>query len=302
MKNLILLFGLAISLGIKAQIQQNINTPSGTVSNFINEIDSIRFNIDSEEMHVVFQGGVTESHLLEFIDNVTFDEAIPCNTTPHSCGAPSIHNPDLEYGSLSDQEGNVYKTIVIGSQEWMAENLNTSIYLNGEPIPNVTDSLMWPGLTSGAWCYYNNDSLNKCPYGKLYNWYSVVSTTNKICPLGWHVPMDADWNSLINYFDSNAIGGMAINSAGGKLKSSCIQYWLNPNQDANNESGFSGLPGGYRYTDGSFSSIGTYGNWWGSWGGGYYGTWSRSLNANDGSASRHGNGKQFGLSIRCVKD
>jgi hypothetical protein len=113
----------------------------------------------------------------------------------HTCSAIGVHNSNLTYGSLTDQEGNVYKTIVIGNQEWMAENLNTSIYRNGEPIENVVDSSQWTTLSTGIWCYYNYDSQFECPYGKLYNWYAVADPRN-VCPTGWHVPSDAEFDVL----------------------------------------------------------------------------------------------------------
>jgi hypothetical protein len=127
---------------------------------------------------------------------------IQINTgSPATCGAPNVHNPAKTYGSMTDQQGNVYKTIVIGSQEWMAENLKTSIYRNGEAIANVTDDSQWQVLTTGAWCYYNNDNQFNCPHGKLYNWYAVADPRN-LCPTGWHVPTDGEWNVLIGYLDS----------------------------------------------------------------------------------------------------
>jgi uncharacterized protein (TIGR02145 family) len=222
--------------------------------------------------------------------------------TAHSCGATNVHNPAKTYGSMTDQQGNVYKTIVIGNQEWMAENLKTSIYRNGEAIANVTDNTQWAGLTTGAWCYFNNDSQYECPYGKLYNWYAVADPRN-VCPTGWHVPTDDEWSVLINYLDPNADGGNNYpNIAGGKLKSTGLQYWLSPNQDATNESGFSGLPAGYRSDNGSFSSIGYDGVWWSST---EYGTdyaWYRNLNYGGGDADRGDNDKGFGFSVRCLRD
>jgi uncharacterized protein (TIGR02145 family) len=155
---------------------------------------------------------------------------------------------------MTDQEGNVYKTIVIGTQEWMAENLKTSIYRNGEAI-DITGT----SFTTGAWSL-NNDSQYDCPYGKLYNWYAVVDSRN-VCPTGWNVPTDEEWTTLTDY-----LGGQSDENynffAGGKMKSTGFQYWLNPNTEANNESGFSGLPAGIRIFDGTFSSFGNNGFWW----------------------------------------
>jgi uncharacterized protein (TIGR02145 family) len=215
------------------------------------------------------------------------------------CGADSVHNPAKTYGTMTDQQGNVYKTIVIGTQEWMAENLKTTIYRNGDAIANVTGNNQWYFLTTGAWCSYNNNSQYDCPYGKLYNWYAVADPRN-VCPTGWHVPTDAEWTTLTSF-----LGGEAV--AGGKLKSTGLQYWVSPNQDATNESGFSGLPGGYRYIFGTFNYFGYYGSWWSSTEIDTGTAWYRLLLFNDGSvysteASSYGNFKHRGFSVRCLRD
>jgi uncharacterized protein (TIGR02145 family) len=223
-------------------------------------------------------------------------------TTLHTCGADSVHNRNLNYGTLTDQQGNVYKTIAIGNQVWMAENLKASIYRNGEFIPNVTDSAQWAGLSSGAWCYYNNNSQYECPYGKLYNWYAV-SDARSVCPAGWHVPTDDDWSILINHLDPNANGGdNLLNSAGGKMKSKGIDYWISPNQQATNESGFSGLPGALRDAAALFYNNLYQGFWWSS--SEYLPpiAWCRSLSYHIGSCYRVINNSSYGLAIRCLRD
>ena len=214
-----------------------------------------------------------------------------------TCGAGEVHNPNLIYGTMQDQEGNEYKTIQIGDQEWMAENLNTSIYRNGEVISNVTENTQWEALDLGAWCFNNNDSQYECPYGKLYNWYAVADQRN-LCPSGWHVPTENEWTILFDY-----LGGTI--TAGGKMKSTSTQFWWpSPNVDATNSSGFSGLPGGYRGANPiwePFYQIGFDGFWW-----------SSSENNNNGAASflpfDGGNAnltefpQSFGLSVRCLRD
>ena len=139
-------------------------------------------------------------------------------------------------------DGYTYSSIVLGNgQEWMAENLRTTVYANGDPIPNVTDGQLWMNLTTGAWVHYDNDNQYENPYGKLYNWYTVADPRN-VCPAGWHVPSDTEWSTFINYIDTNADGGNNIpNYAGGGMKSNGTQYWGSPNFGATNESGFSGL-------------------------------------------------------------
>ena len=120
------------------------------------------------------------------------------STAEHTCGTLNVHNPDLIYGTMTDQEGNVYKTIVIGTQEWMAENLNTGVYRNGDAIVTDLDNAAWGATTSGAWSYYNNDASFACPYGKLYNWFACTDSRG-LCPTGWHVPSDAEWTTLTNF-------------------------------------------------------------------------------------------------------
>ena len=216
--------------------------------------------------------------------------------TQHTCGAENVHNPAKTYGSMTDQQGNVYKTIVIGTQEWMAENLNTSIYRNGNVIDNVTDDVQWSGLTTGACVSYNNDSQYDCPYGKLYNWYAVVDPRH-VCPTGWHEPTDGEWTTLTDY-----LGGDAV--AGGKMKSIGIQYWAGANTDATNESGFSGLPGGNRNINGSYSNLSGFGFWWSS----SQPTWSNSsamgrfLNFDDVFGISDYYNEEDGFSVRCLKD
>jgi uncharacterized protein (TIGR02145 family) len=188
--------------------------------------------------------------------------------------------------------GYTYSSIVLGNgQEWMAENLRTTSYANGDPIPNVTVNTQWQNLTTGAWAHYNNDSQYENPYGKLYNGYTVNDSRN-VCPTGWHVPSDAEWTVLSDY-----LGGEAV--AGGKMKSTGTQYWVSPNTDATNESGFSGLPGGSRLVNGSFGIIGFQGYWWSS---AENGTWRRSLSYNAGIVSRDSSGMIWGFSVRCLKD
>jgi uncharacterized protein (TIGR02145 family) len=213
--------------------------------------------------------------------------------TQHSCGIESVHNPAKTYGTMTDQQGNVYKTIIIGSQEWMAENLKTTIYRNGNAIANVTDTAQWQNLTTGAWSYFNNDSQYDCPYSKLYNWYAVVDPRH-VCPTGWHVPSDAEWTTLENY-----LGGS--NVAAGKLKSTGTQYWNTPN-DANNESGFSGLPAGARYDDGTFNELGPTCVLWSSTEDDANDAWYRALNYYYSFVYRLNLSKVYGFSVRCLKD
>jgi uncharacterized protein (TIGR02145 family) len=212
-------------------------------------------------------------------------------------------NPNLTYGSVTDQNGNTYATIVIGTQEWMAENLRTTTYANGDPIPNVTDSTEWTQLTTGAWAHYDNNSSYNYPYGKLYNGYAVADPRN-VCPTNWHVPTDAEWSALVNYLDpANGSNGEYSTTAGGMMKSTGTQYWPAPNTGATNESGFSGLPGGGRYNlGGPFNALGYGGGWWSASESGAGYAWYRFLYYNNADVDRNNNPKRNGFSVRCLRD
>jgi uncharacterized protein (TIGR02145 family) len=197
-------------------------------------------------------------------------------------------------GTVTDIDGNVYHTITIGTQTWMVENLKVTHYRNGDGIPNITDDTVWDGLTTGAYCEYNNDINNVATYGRLYNWYAVDDSRN-IAPAGWHVPSDAEWQTLVDY-----LGGSSV--AGGKMKETGYTHWLSPNTGATNESGFSGLPGGWRSDPGTCSNIDYYANFWSSTEDYSSVAWSRSLIYNDSVVYHRIYDKETGISVRCVKD
>jgi uncharacterized protein (TIGR02145 family) len=204
---------------------------------------------------------------------------------------------------VTDIDGNNYNSVIIGSQEWQKENLNVSKYTDGTIIPEVTDPTQWASLTTGAWCYYNNDPANGAIYGKLYNWYAVAgihdndpSTPNKIlAPQGWHVSSDAEWTTLIAF-----LGGESV--AGGKMKSTGTSLWLSPNTAATNESGFSCLPGGCHNSGAAFNLIGINGFWWSSSENNTAYAWLRIVSYGGGIAYRNYNDKKQGYSVRCVRD
>ena len=200
----------------------------------------------------------------------------------------------LRAQTLKDIEGNVYSTITIGTQIWMTENLKTTKYNNGTAIESVTDNKAWEALATSAFCWYKNDSTaNKNTYGALYNWYSV--NTKKICPIGWHVPTDAEWTILTTF-----LGGERV--AGNKLKETGKKHWSHPNAVATNESGFTALPSGYRFNTGSFFYIGEYCSWWSSSESDSNNAWFRYLNDSDGIVRRSGFNKRCGFSVRCLRD
>jgi len=195
-----------------------------------------------------------------------------------------------EINTVTDVDGNKYKTVKIGEQVWMAENLRTTKYNDGIPIQYITDGASWAALTAGAWCYYNNEPANDNPYGKLYNW--AAAGTGKLCPTGWHIPTGQDWTKLIDELDGEEV-------AGGKMKATSL--WASPNTGATNESGFTGLPGGIRNTEGAFINIGSYGVWWSS---AIYSDYRVSyyLSNNSQVSMDPWANRMAGRSRRCVKD
>ena len=205
-----------------------------------------------------------------------------------------IFNNDLTYGSVSDADGNVYKTIQIGTQTWMAENLRTTKYNDGSSIPLVTSNSGWSSMSSPAFCWYGNDATtNKPVYGGLYNWYVVYN--GNLCPTGWHVPSQVEFTTLRDY-----LGGESV--AGGKLKEVNPVHWKSPNTGATNESGFTAVPSGTRTGfDGPFFYLSEDGHYWSSTsfdaGNSYH--WYTYYNT---SSFQSGNTlKNTGYAIRCIK-
>ena len=200
--------------------------------------------------------------------------------------------------NITDAENNTYKTVTIGTQQWMAENLKVTKYNDGTAIPNITDNTQWKNNTTGAWAYYNNDAANNAKYGKLYNGYAVSKRFNgnkNVCPTSWHVPTDAEWTVLTDY-----LGGSTV--AGGKMKEVGTASWNSPNTDATNTSLFTGLPGGYRYNGGDYNNVGSYGYWWSSWEDNTGDAWNRLLVNYNGGAGRRNDVEKNGLSVRCLRD
>jgi uncharacterized protein (TIGR02145 family) len=210
-----------------------------------------------------------------------------------------INQPLNGYGlNVTDIDGNSYKTVYIGKQHWMAENLKVSKYNDGTIIPNVTDGNKWYKLSTGAWIHYDNDLGNNSKYGKLYNWFSVNTTTNgdkNLCPTGWHVPKDSEWSVLTTY-----LGGDSL--AGGKMKEAGISKWKSPNLLATNASLFNGLPGGGKGNEINFRFIDSCGIWWSSTELNLSRARFLGLKYSDGYAFRGHDNKNDGYSVRCIKD
>ena len=209
----------------------------------------------------------------------------------------AIFNPDLTYGTMFDIDGNSYRTITIGDQIWMAENLRTTKYRNGDNMPNINSNSEWVALTSGGYSNYDNETdLDKlATNGSLYNWFAVSDNRN-IAPEGWHVATYDEWTELANY-----LGGITV--SGGKSKESGNSHWNSPNTGANNSSGFTALPTGRReYTDGSFINIGFNGFWWSSTAYNPDYSWYFQLNYDTEYINAANFHKQYGFSVRCVRD
>ncbi len=188
-----------------------------------------------------------------------------------------------------------YDDLTIGTQAWTSKNLEVSTYRNGDVIPQVTDPTTWASLTTGAWCYYNNDPATGAIYGKLYNWYAV-NDPRGLAPQGWHIPTDAEWATL-----GTNLGGNSV--AGGKMKVTGTTYWASPNTGATNETGFGGLPGGFRNSDGNFYNKLTDGYYWSATSSGASDALFRYLNSGNANLNTFsGLSKKLGYSIRCVKD
>lgn len=195
---------------------------------------------------------------------------------------------------VKDVEGTSYKTIGIGAQIWMAENLRTSKYRNGDKIDYVTDPVYWASLSAGGNAHYGNIEGYDQVYGRLYNWYAVGDSRG-LCPTGWHIPTVDEWYDLASF-----LGGTSV--AGGKMKQSGTDYWLTPNEGATNESGFSALPGGLCESDGTFKNLGQNGAWWASTESDVTGGWYASLLTNDARIFLSRYYKNAGFSVRCLKD
>ena len=227
------------------------------------------------------------------------------------------------------------KTVTIGTQVWMVSNLNVATFRNGVEIPEVQDEDAWEKVyynKQPAWCYYNNNSNNGVKYGKLYNWYAV-NDTNRLCPQGWHVPSDSEWTVLTDYLGGEPGAGSKMKAksgwnkveSGGSASCPVCSAWNDEYRrktachrckdtryipaaiayhsgDGTNESGFTGLPGGARYVNGDYNSIGGRGYWWSSKENGTGDAWFRYLYDDSGGAYRDSTSKLAGLSVRCLRD
>ena len=224
-------------------------------------------------MYIHQTGGSVINYPLSSIDSITFGTS---------------------HGTVTDFDGNMYDTIIICGQIWLKQNLKVTRYRNGESIHNNTENAAWSNLTTGSYCDYENTPGNSSTYGKLYNYYTVIDSRN-LCPIGWHVPSDAEWTTL-----ENCLGG--INIAGADLKETRTTHWKTPNTGATNSSGFTALPGGYRDINGDYGNISEQGYWWSTTGSSSSYAYFHSLTYDNKGVSRGNYSRSFGFSVRCVKD
>ena len=216
----------------------------------------------------------------------------------------------LQAQTVKDIDNNVYKTVKIGKQIWMAENLKTTKYRNGDTIGTTTPATLdisTENIPKYQWAYENDES-KVAIYGRLYTWY-VTTDSRNICPKGWHVPTDAEWTILTDYLINNGFGnggsGMEITKSmaatSGWIANS-LKGNVGNDQLSNNSSGFSAFAGGYRYGIGSFNELGSYSYWWSSTEVNSTTAWYRNLSEQRNDAYRDNTNKQNGISVRCLKD
>lgn len=189
------------------------------------------------------------------------------------------------------------KTATIDHLEWMAGNLDVSVFRNGDAIPQAMTCAEWQEAGQNgepAWCYYENDATNGKSYGKLYNWFAV-NDPRSLAPEGWHVASFAEWKSLLAHYGSDDL-------AGGPLKETGTKHWKSPNTGAADKDGFSALPGGYRDGKGLFTRLGYYATFWTSTACGRHNAWGRHMSRGDAKVYHNCIGKEMGFSVRCVRD
>lgn len=204
-------------------------------------------------------------------------------------GCEDYDQPEVAYGKMTDIEGNVYKTVLIGNQVWMAEDLRVTKYNDGTAITPVTDKNTWAATSTGAFCWFSNEKA----WGALYNWHAV--NTGKLAPEGWHVATDDDWTELTDF-----LGGEE--TAGGKLKRKGIDIWGDPNIGATNIVGFNSIPGGLRELDGDFINFGACAYYWTSTEYDPLNSMERQIFRSEARVYREHVGKRHGFSVRCVKN
>lgn len=267
-----------------------------TLDKNVNATDALIISKRFTQMITSFKGGdwlfEDNSVVVSGADQFKSFKVI-CSGDVNGSYFPSYNFTKCGDNLLDIRDGKAYRTVLIGNQCWMAQNMNIGTKIDG--VNNQTNN-----TTIEKYCY-NNDEYICSAYGGLYQWdemmqYVTTEKTQGICPLGWHIPSDAEWTDLTTY-----LGGENI--AGNKMKESGYSHWYGPNEGATNESGFTALPGGVRnYNDGQFLTIGNYGYFWSSseFDGTY--SWYKYLLSSNGDIYRGNYYKTYGFSVRCIKD
>ena len=294
---------------------------TGTISN--NKVELFWVDNSSNEISFKIERKTNTSIWAEIgsvaANIITYVDATVTSGTNYTYRISSYNNSgySMNYSNLftatvpttvSDIDGNTYSTVAICNQIWTKSNLKVKKYSDGTIIPEVKTAAAWNALTTGGWCYYNNNSSNGITYGILYNWYAVAgiydaaslanpALRKKLAPTGYHIATDTEWSTLID-----CLGGDVL--AGDTMKEIGTTHWTatGTNPTATNTSGFTGLPGGYILESGLFSNIGNYGYWWSSTENNTTYAWYRALIYNWGNAIRNNYGKRDGLSVRCLKN
>ena len=241
-----------------------------------------------DSVYIYKSGAVAYKQAVNNIDSVIFYKA----------------NKDLT-NTVTDVEGTIYKTVTLGTQTWMAENLRTSKYNDNTDIPNVKDAAAWTNLTTDAQCTYNNTNDSLSIYGRYYNWYAAK--TGKLCPTGWHIPTDHEFNVLEFYLDNTVDTTKSVNdktgtTIGNQLKQVGTKHWKAPNDGATNSSGFNAVPAGYRqYDSGSFNGATDVAWYMTISDPNSTNTWARRLFSTSSQITRTNYDKKYGFAVRCVK-
>ena len=222
-----------------------------------------------------------------------------------------VHSCKKETDSgIRDIDGNVYTSITIGTQVWMVQNLKSTRYSNGDLIGTTTSATL--DISAEAtpkyqWAYEGNES-NVNTYGRLYTWYAVTDTRN-VCPVGWHVPTDAEWTTLTDYLTNNGYGYGGSGEDIAKSMAATSGWTTDPtagnvgnDQASNNSSGFTALPGGYRELLGTYHNVGSIGCWWSTTESTTSVAWRKQVSSADPYVYRDQSFKQLGSSIRCLRD
>ena len=234
---------------------------------------------------------------LMFLTSCSKDESLSIQDNTQDIDTIDNSNTNL----IKDVEGNIYTTVKIGNQIWMGENLRTKKYNDGTNIPLVTEMLAWHDLSTGAFSYYENDTANLLEYGGLYNWYAIE--TNKLCPIGWHVPTIEEWRVLEDFLTLNGYDGNALKDVSGWSDTGAVSG------NGTDDFGFKGVPGGHRWNYGNYKYSGSFSHWWSSTElpkeEEYYQNhaWQCYLSnyRSDLTLERMGI-KRNGYSVRCIKD